>query len=96
METGITLMVVYWDLFILAVQMTLLRIVNLRKFTYALDILLSHQLVYIYHCDIEAIAVHDDEVQTVTEETVFVGLYLLSEGMNLNKYYLKAYSFYHF
>ena len=47
----------------------------------------------IYHCDIEAIAVHDDEVQTVTGETVFVGLYLLSEGMNLNKYISKLIAF---
>ena len=34
----------------------------------------------IYRCDIETIAVHDNDINTVTEETVYVGLYLPSGG----------------
>ena len=34
----------------------------------------------IYFCEIETIAVHDDNVNTVTGETVYVGLYLPNEG----------------
>ena len=34
----------------------------------------------IYRCDIETIAVHDDDLDTITGETVYVGLYLSSGG----------------
>ena len=35
----------------------------------------------IYRCDIETNAVNDDDVNTITGETVYVGLYLLDGGM---------------
>ena len=35
----------------------------------------------IYRCDIETIAVNDNDVDTITGETVYVGLYLPSEGI---------------
>ena len=35
----------------------------------------------IYQCDIETNAVNDDDVNTITEETIYVGLYLPDEGM---------------
>ena len=34
----------------------------------------------IYHCVIETVAVHADVIDTITGETVYVGLYLPSEG----------------
>ena len=34
----------------------------------------------IYHCDIETMAVNDDDRNTITGETVYVGLYPPSEG----------------
>ena len=34
----------------------------------------------IYRCDIETVAVNDDVIDTITGETVYVGLYLPSEG----------------
>ena len=34
----------------------------------------------IYRCDIETNAVNDDDIDTITGETVYVGLYLPSEG----------------
>ena len=34
----------------------------------------------IYRCDIETMAVNDDVVNTITGETVYVGLYLPNEG----------------
>ena len=34
----------------------------------------------IYHCVIETVAVNDDDVNTITGETVYVGLYLSSGG----------------
>ena len=35
----------------------------------------------IYHCEIETIAVNDNDVATITGETVYVGLYPPNEGM---------------
>ena len=35
----------------------------------------------IYHCDIETVAVNDNDVDTITGETVYVGLYPPNEGM---------------
>ena len=35
----------------------------------------------IYRCDIETMAVNDDVIATITGETVYVGLYLPSEGI---------------
>ena len=34
----------------------------------------------LYQCEIETIAVNDDDVNTITGETVYVGLYLPDEG----------------
>ena len=34
----------------------------------------------IYRCDIETMAVNDNDIDTITGETVYVGLYLLNEG----------------
>ena len=34
----------------------------------------------IYRCDIETVAVNDDDVDTITGETVYLGLYLSSGG----------------
>ena len=34
----------------------------------------------IYRCDIETMAVNDNDVDTITEETVYVGLYPPNEG----------------
>ena len=38
----------------------------------------------IYRCDIETVAVNDDDADIITGETVYVGLYLPSEGLRLN------------
>ena len=35
----------------------------------------------IYHCEIETIAVNDDDMNTITGETVYVGLYPPNEGI---------------
>ena len=35
----------------------------------------------IYHCDIETVAVNDNDVNTIAGETVYVGLYLPNEGI---------------
>ena len=35
----------------------------------------------IYHCDIETMAVNDDDIATITGETVYVGLYPPNEGI---------------
>ena len=35
----------------------------------------------IYHCDIETNAVHDDDINTITGETVYIGLYPPSGGI---------------
>ena len=35
----------------------------------------------IYRCDIETVAVNDDDVDTITGETVYVGLYPPNEGI---------------
>ena len=40
----------------------------------------------IYRCDIETIAVNDDDVDTITGETVYVGLYLPNEGNHCIEY----------
>ena len=37
----------------------------------------------IYRCDIETIAVNDDDFITIMGETVYVGLYFPSEGMEI-------------
>ena len=37
----------------------------------------------IYRCDIETMAVNDDDVDIITGETVYVGLYLPNEGSSL-------------
>ena len=42
----------------------------------------------IYHCEIETVAVHDDDVNTITGETVYVGLYPPSGGILLYIFYL--------
>ena len=34
----------------------------------------------LYHCDIETVAVNDDDPDTITGETVYVGLYPPNEG----------------
>ena len=38
----------------------------------------------IYRCDIETVAVNDNDVDTITGETVYVGLYPPNEGLRLN------------
>ena len=40
----------------------------------------------IYRCDIETIAVNDDDPETITGETVYVGLYLPNEGNHCIEY----------
>ena len=35
----------------------------------------------IYHCEIETVAVNDDDMNTITGETVYIGLYPPNEGM---------------
>ena len=35
----------------------------------------------IYRCDIETVAVHDNDIATITGETVYVGLYPPNEGI---------------
>ena len=35
----------------------------------------------IYRCDIETVAVNDNDIDTITGETVYVGLYVPNEGM---------------
>ena len=37
----------------------------------------------IYRCDIETVAVNDNDIATITGETVYVGLYLSNEGSSL-------------
>ena len=43
----------------------------------------------IYHCEIETIAVNDDDMNTITGETVYVGLYPPNEGMEYNTFSYK-------
>ena len=38
----------------------------------------------IYRCDIETNSVNDNDVDIITGETVYVGLYPPSEGLRLN------------
>ena len=38
--------------------------------------------VGIYRCDIETVAVNDNDVDIITGETVYVGLYPPSEGLH--------------
>ena len=38
----------------------------------------------IYHCDIETVAVNDNDVDTITGETLFIGLYPPNEGIYSN------------
>ena len=38
----------------------------------------------IYHCEIETMAVNDNDVNTITGETVYVGLYPPNEGIYLH------------
>ena len=38
----------------------------------------------IYHCEISTVAVNDNDVATITGETVYVGLYPPNEGMEYN------------
>ena len=40
----------------------------------------------IYHCEIPTIAVNDNNVDTITGETVYVGLYLPNEGIQYNTF----------
>ena len=40
----------------------------------------------VYRCDIETMAVNDNDVDTITGETVYVGLYLPNEGIYVYMY----------
>ena len=40
----------------------------------------------IYHCEIETVAVNDDDMNTITGETVYVGLYPPNEGIQYNTF----------
>ena len=39
----------------------------------------------IYHCEIETVAVNDNDVDTITGETLYIGLYPPHEGMEYKK-----------
>ena len=43
----------------------------------------------IYHCEIETVAVNDNDIDTITGETVYVGLYPPNEGMGYNTFSFK-------
>ena len=76
-ETGFSLTEL--DCLLLHLVMIPMRVVEL---TYVIGTIPPHQLVYIYHCDIPTVAVHDNTDISV-RDTVYVGLYTASGGMLL-------------